>query len=139
MLSVVDSMAKPPPGLLSGVTSFLGDFDQCLSVKSPETATEEFNGQYCLLRPILPLPDVRKYTGDSDENLISETKLMNHLSAYNLDRYVHTNPILKFIEHMKTHNGRVLNFAICLPDLCSPKQLEKSFNRRKCEPQYVLS
>ena len=114
-------MAKPPPGLLSGVTSFLGDYDQCLSVKSPENANEEFNGQYCLLRPILPLPDVRKYTGATDENLIGETKLLNYLASYNLDRYVKTNPVLKFIEHMKTRNGRVMNLAICLPDLCSPQ------------------
>ena len=123
-------MEKPPPGLLSGVTSFLGDFDQCLSVKSPETANEEFGGQYCLLRPILPLPDIR-YTGDNDENLISETKLLNYLTAYNLDRYVETNPVLKFLEYMKAHKGRVMNLAICLPDLCSPKQLEKSFNKCK--------
>ena len=131
-------MAKPPPGLLSGVTSFLGDFDQCLSVKSPETASEEFSGQYCLLRPILPLPDV-KHTGSSDESLIGETKLLNYLASYNLDRYVQTNPVLKFIEHMKTHKGRVMNLAICLPDLCSPKQLEKSFNRRKSYRIAIIS
>lgn len=124
-------MAKPPPGLLSGVTSFLGDFDQCLSVKSPETANEEFTGQYCLLRPILPLPDIHKYSSDKDEHLIGETKMLNYLASYNLDNYVQTNPVLKFIEHMKTRNGRVMNLALCLPSLCSPASLEKSFNRSK--------
>lgn len=116
---------------MSGVTSFLGDFEQCISVRSPETASEEFSGQYCLLRPLLPMPDVRRYTGDTDENLIGETKILNYLAAYSLDGYVQTNPVLKFLEHLKTHNGRVFNLAICLPDLCSPKQLEKSFNKCK--------
>lgn len=124
-------MAKPPPGLLSGVTSFLGDFDQCLSVSSPDTASEEFKGQYCLLRPILPLPEIKRYSGAADEGLIRETKLLNYLAAYQLDGYVETNPVLKFIEHMKTIDGRVLNFGLCIPNLCSPGQLEKSFNKRK--------
>lgn len=124
-------MAKPPPGLLSGVTSFLGDFDQCISLASPESAVDPFHGQYCLLRPILPLPAIKKYLGESDEDLIKETKILSYLATYNVDHYVKTNPVLKFIEHMRSLNGRTLNIAICIPDLCSPKQLEKSLNRRK--------
>lgn len=116
---------------MSGVGSFLGDFDQCLSARSPETASEEFGGQYCLLRPILPLPSLRRYSGQADEELVGETKLMTYLANYQLDKYVQTNPVLKFIEHMKSINGRVLNLGVCLPDLCSPKQLEKSFNKRR--------
>lgn len=127
---VVDSMAKPPPGLLSGVTSFLGDFDQCISVTSPESTSEPFHGQYCLLKPVLPLPTMKKYLGESDENLINETKIMDYLATYKLDNYVKTNPVLKFIERMRSINGRVLNIALCVPDLCSSKQLEISFNRR---------
>lgn len=122
-------MAKPPAGLLSGVTSFLGDFDQCLSITSPESAPEEFNGQYCVLRPILPVPEIRRYLGQSDEELMQETKIISFLANYQVDQYVHTNPVLKFIEHIKSIKGRVLNFGLCVPDLCAPKQLEKSFNR----------
>ena len=37
-------MFKPPDGLMTGKTTFLGDYDECLDVQ----ADDEFKGQYCL-------------------------------------------------------------------------------------------
>lgn len=128
-ISVIDSMAKPPSGILSGISSLFGDFEQCLAVKSPETATEDFAGQYCLLQPIIPLPDVRHMSFKKHDNQIGESKILHYLSALNLDRYARINAVYKYIEFMKLNQGRLLDIAICLPNTCSPKQVESSINK----------
>lgn len=51
---VHDSSAKIPSGLLSGNINQLGDFDQCLSVRSPNN---EFSGKYCLAYVQISVPD----------------------------------------------------------------------------------
>lgn len=131
-------MAKPSASILSGVTSFLGDFDQCLSLKSSEESSEEFKGQYCLLRPILPLPSLpRQYYGPSDESLLVETKWLDYLVNYNLHRYFSINPTLKVIEHLRLVGGRLFNVGICVPDTCPPDQLERSLNKRKFVAEHL--
>lgn len=58
---VYDSAAKLPSGLLSGNVNNLGNFDQCLAVRSPPddtaaAAASTVRGQYCLayLQPNVP-------------------------------------------------------------------------------------
>ena len=57
MFQVVDSMGRlPSPGLLEGLTSDFGDFDECLDSRTPEHMRKQFEGKYCLLNIKLPIP-----------------------------------------------------------------------------------
>jgi hypothetical protein len=55
-LTVHDSTAKVPSGILNGNVNQFGDFDQCLSVVA---SNHSFQGKYCLasLQPKLSKPD----------------------------------------------------------------------------------
>ncbi|CAC5379432.1 unnamed protein product [Mytilus coruscus] len=41
-LSMIDAIAKPPAGILNGVFTWLGDYDECLDIKA-----DSFQGKYC--------------------------------------------------------------------------------------------
>jgi hypothetical protein len=45
---VVDSWGKIPEGILSGHLNSLGDWDECVGVRSPSVSDEaSFRGSYC--------------------------------------------------------------------------------------------
>ncbi|CAG2200088.1 unnamed protein product [Mytilus edulis] len=41
-LNMIDAIAKPPSGILNGGFTWLGDYDECLDIK-----TDSFHGKYC--------------------------------------------------------------------------------------------
>ncbi|OTF81923.1 hypothetical protein BLA29_004489, partial [Euroglyphus maynei] len=117
-LKFVDSAPKIPSGLMSGVSSFLGSFDQCLSIESPSSLAESYTGQYCTVKPLLPLPTTdRAYHYDQSHRSPDPQveRLMRFYAAYNVQHYFQRNPALKFVELMKSKKGRVTNFGLCLP------------------------
>ena len=50
-ISVIDSIGKPPADILSGGLIWLGDYEECLSVRASVTVNQtyhSFGGQYCI-------------------------------------------------------------------------------------------
>jgi len=55
-------MGSLPNGILEGVYSDFGNYDECLDTSSPESSEESLiEGQYCILKAILPFPKVNSY------------------------------------------------------------------------------
>lgn len=118
---------------MNGVSSFLGSFDECISIENPSSLSESYTGQYCAVKPLLPLPATEvAYNYDQQQSSDQQIeRLMRFYTAYNVQHYFQTNPVLKFVELMKSNKGRVTNFGICLPSTCNARQLEIALN--KCE------
>ena len=129
-LKFVDSAPKIPSGLMNGVSSFLGSFDECLSIESPSTLSESYTGQYCTVKPLLPLP-ATEMVNHYDRSDPQVERLLRFYAAYNVQHYFQMNPALKFVELMKSKKGRVTNFGLCLPSTCDGRQLEIALNKCK--------
>ncbi|KAH9423552.1 hypothetical protein DERP_003833 [Dermatophagoides pteronyssinus] len=127
-LKFVDSAPKIPSGLMNGVSSFLGSFDECLSIESPSTLSESYTGQYCTVKPLLPLP-ATEMVNHYDRSDPQVERLLRFYAAYNVQHYFQMNPALKFVELMKSKKGRVTNFGLCLPSTCDGRQLEIALNK----------
>lgn len=122
---------------MSGIGSYLGNFDQCISIQNPASSSENYKGQYCLVKPILPLPEKIIVEEQSEHLLANQTERIFRLaSRYNAEKYFKLNPITKFIEIIKSNRGRMTNFAICLPDACQSAKLEIALN--KCNFNFNL-
>ncbi|KAH9506647.1 hypothetical protein DERF_011370 [Dermatophagoides farinae] len=130
-LKFIDSAPKIPSGIMNGVSSFLGSFDECISIENPSSLSESYTGQYCAVKPLLPLPATEvAYNYDQQQSSDQQIeRLMRFYTAYNVQHYFQTNPVLKFVELMKSNKGRVTNFGICLPSTCNARQLEIALNK----------
>lgn len=131
-----DAAPKLPSGMMAGIGSYLGDFDQCLAIRNP--SSNRYEGQYCIIKPLLPLPERNDPIMMDRDNFSVEQneKIIKFYSRYNIDRYLRKNPIMKFVEIMRSFKGRLTNFAICLPDSCRAEQMEIAFN--KCKPLFFI-
>ena len=52
LIAVIDSWGKPPSSVLEGNLNWLGSYDQCRSIVSPNNPNstfDSFEGQYCLV------------------------------------------------------------------------------------------
>ncbi|XP_064458447.1 nose resistant to fluoxetine protein 6-like [Ornithodoros turicata] len=50
-LKFIDSMGRPPPGIMEGTVGSLGAYDECRSIRVPaeDPGVEDFRGRYCSL------------------------------------------------------------------------------------------
>lgn len=94
-----------PTGILSGSSTQLGDFDQCLSIKG-NFNQQEFVGKYCLA--IINLPKTKQFQAI-------------HLNESDL------NPrwLLKSFEQWN-NNDNWFSFAsgICFPSICNQEEIK---------------
>lgn len=52
---MLDAAAKPPPAILDGNLKWLGDYDECVAVRSNLTdKVKPFMGEYCIVGAPLP-------------------------------------------------------------------------------------
>lgn len=130
----VDASARLPAGLLEGTLTELGNFDQCLAIKSASTE-EDFseintiNGQYCsfIIKPVL-LPRPRLHTVCQRMPAIlpqanystSSTTLTNSID---IDLIQKPFKLLSQNSHQFYYSG--LRLGMCLPNLCSRFDIQK--------------
>lgn len=118
-LLVIDAMGKIPSGLLDGTLSSVGDYKQCLNIKSPpfdENGQTIITGKYCLARPIIP------YT-DRTISRLNKTNQNGSLNPGIPDRFLD-----ELSDFLYLFNGSFINIGICLPSVCSANEIEQTLN-----------
>ena len=65
ILLVLESSGRFPIGITDGTLGSLGDFDECLSVRSGDQINPSFVGQYCSPKFSLPLNLSTEYSSDT--------------------------------------------------------------------------
>ena len=60
-----DSCGRMPIGVIAGSFSAIGDYEQCLAVKSPSSKQNQFVGQYCMAKMELPISTKFVETNDT--------------------------------------------------------------------------
>lgn len=93
-----DSSAKIPDGLFEGNFKFPGHFDECVAVEHPDGI---FTGQHCMLDITINIPGSRPY--------------------FVMNRPLQPTPMAQALQ-MK------LWYAVCLPSICSPSEINSTFN-----------
>lgn len=103
-MPVFDSTGHFPIGLAVGTHSSLGDFDECIEVKSGTDIKHQFVGQYCVPKFQLPFDFNIEYSNDTF--------------------YYKSLPALKRIMPL-------ISNAFCIPSTCSPKDFKYILTKSK--------
>lgn len=138
-ISVPDSFGSLHlSGFLQGQISSFGEFQNCLSIKSPLlNSNRHIYGRYCQLQFQSLLPPLKKYHPQfetefrSSETFISLEKLSKRL---NLDKYMSKK--MKFVkfasEFDRLHGSKYLRYGVCFPHTCTSVDIARLLNRSKC-------
>lgn len=97
----------------------LGEFDQCLEIESdPDEDRNPIYGQYCLLKPVVPLPKMIK------QGEPIATARMPQVHKFLNDEYIDTYlGLYKFIKRS------FLRVGLCIPHKCDRENLEEAINQ----------
>lgn len=109
-------MGGIPSGILEGVFSSIGEYNQCLDIRSPVGQRIDISGQYCLAKPIIPHP--KRHTFNRGESL-------NNLFLIP-EQYID-----ELIDLLNLFNGSLINIGICIPSTCNPLDIETTVNESK--------
>ncbi|KAF8782169.1 O-acyltransferase like protein like [Argiope bruennichi] len=108
---MMDATGKPSGGLMEGTSTALGDYDECLDVRSP--AGYPVTGEYCLLeiKPPGSIVDAMK------EYQVNKERT-NHSIA-------NTKSFIGFLQKVRTNPDHVIfRLGICVPSSCSEKAIQ---------------
>ncbi|KFM80995.1 hypothetical protein X975_05617, partial [Stegodyphus mimosarum] len=108
---ILDATAKVPDGLISGSTTFLGNYDECLGTVARSSRSRDygeilFTGKYCLLQIKPELPPKRRMYRIYDrieefENVSSSENIIDEIAS-----------------RMHTFYSYALNLGVCVPSGC---------------------
>ena len=113
----------PPPGLLEGIQSSFGEFNECLDIRSPPTEDKRIDGKYCLLNVKLPYPSMQSYADGEPTPQSQSPSLMEY---YGLKKLSTTKSM---IETLNLSNGTIYRLGICVPSVCTPEEIEDTLNK----------
>nr|XP_027194180.1 nose resistant to fluoxetine protein 6-like [Dermatophagoides pteronyssinus] len=106
-------------GFQQGMFVSLGEFDQCLEIESDPTENPNIiYGQYCLLKPVVPLPE-----NFNQDEPIAETR-MPRVRKFLNDEYIDT-----YMGLYKFMQRTFLRVGLCLPHKCERQSVENAINR----------
>jgi hypothetical protein len=133
----MDAMGKfPPSGLLEGVLSSFGEYEECLNIKSPPDENKSIlKGQYCLTKVILPYPAKDSYR--NGEPAYQEYGIgLQYAQEWNIQ---HMNTVEDKIQRLNIIEGIIYRLGICIPSVCTAQEFETALNRSKFEIQFSQS
>ncbi|GFU34769.1 nose resistant to fluoxetine protein 6 [Nephila pilipes] len=108
---MMDATGKPSGGLMEGTSTALGDYDECLDIKSP--SRYPIIGQYCLLEINPPGSIVQAM---KDYQVYKENT--NHTIA-------NTKSFLGFLQKVRTNPDHVIfRLGICVPKSCTTEGIQ---------------
>ena len=116
----------PSPGLLEGLSSDFGDFDECLDSRTPEHMRKQFEGKYCLLNIKLPYPE-----HDPKNYRPLNNKLFEY---YQMDKF---DSVRALSEILHNRNGTIFNLGICMPSVCTPDEITAVLNKGDTKVLYL--
>lgn len=118
----MDASAKLPNGFMSGMLSDLGDYDQCLSIRTDksvapdqEEGSSDFSGKYCLISVKLNYRIVLKENQTVPDGIDEDGLLWE--------------PLLRKYWTSKSNKG--YQVGICLPSKCNNEDIEIIYNHSK--------
>ena len=99
-------MKLSPPGILSGTTTELGDFDQCLAVRG-DFEGDHFVGKYCLATVHLPRVELFSPSG------LNGSALKHEWMAERIEKWY------------QNDNYYAAATAVCFPSICQPEEVKE--------------
>ena len=102
-MAVFDANGRLPSSILSGTTTNLGDFDQCIAISS---ASDQIEGKYCILT-ISPKKERNYQSIVLNETLFDSKWFAEEVRVW-----------LELDNQMQFANG------ICMPSDCEPAELK---------------
>lgn len=149
MTLVLDAWAHIPSGLMSGVMSSFGEFEQCIGIRSGvqnEDSGRRIYGKYCPVQMRLPTPKLDQFNpsfeailnADPRVKMVKEMALKFQPEDIQL-KDVKAEPRLfmgfKLAQAMselgEVMRGAVGFYGTCFPASCSAKDIEQLFNFSK--------
>jgi hypothetical protein len=125
-------MGSLPNGILEGVYSDFGNYDECLDTSSPESSEESLiEGQYCILKAILPFPKVNTYG-----KAVFDNEIIKSVKNFLKDMEILVS-IGKMTTVLNFLNGTLYRLGLCIPSTCSAKEVENSINQSKNSFQII--
>ena len=123
-ISVVDSIGSfPPSGFAEGVFSDFGEYEECLSIESPDIKRfPTVKGKYCLARLILPFP---VSNGEGVPNLTEVSSIIDMMGMSELNQIT----IDDLVNLLNVFNGITFNLGICIPSICDPEEVQDMLNK----------
>lgn len=106
-------MGGIPSGVLEGVLSSIGQYNECLEIASPVDSPLPIKGQYCLAKPIIPFPERGLRRDEPIDNIFSIP-----------DQYID-----EAIDLLYLLNGSLINVGLCLPSTCSASDVQVVVNQ----------
>jgi hypothetical protein len=125
---VMDSTGKIPSGLIEGVSSIFGEYDQCLDIESSpsETDSQLIRGKYCLATPDIKFPSFQEL--EQNFSLKYLTNKTNDLLNGILKRKINTIKLL-MSNNFYVSKFTLFRFGICIPSNCEAKDIERAINK----------
>ena len=123
-------MGKIPPGLLDGVISIFGDYDQCLSIRSGHSIpSDAVYGKYCLIRPVIPLNNANDLLNFKGLDILN-----NETNARIKDKIKQDINKIKMVVGTNLVTDKVYGFhyGVCIPSQCQARDVEKVLNTGLC-------
>ncbi|KAI1283735.1 Nose resistant to fluoxetine protein 6 [Halotydeus destructor] len=113
-IKMLDSNRAWPEGLAEAVGAHFGQYDQCLSIQTPNTVDRKsaFKGQYCLFEVVFPLP---AHATKPKRLPLNETMSGTWFGSSWAENY-------SFLYYSS------LTGAICFPSTCSGQEMEQLIN-----------
>ena len=110
--------------MLEGCLSSVGDYEECLNIKSPveqvsasQLQSAIFSGQYCWAKPVIPHPDRGTY------------RIGDNLAK---DRFgLPAKLVDEIVDILYLFNGSFFNIGLCIPSTCSATEIENAINTGK--------
>lgn len=102
---MIDSGFKLPSGIMSSTTTYLGDFDQCLSIKDHFDG-EQFVGKYCLATLNIPRTEQFQHPVLLNSNYLNHSWMADYIEKwYQNDNYF------------------AMTTALCFPSICEADEI----------------
>ncbi|XP_027204153.2 nose resistant to fluoxetine protein 6-like [Dermatophagoides pteronyssinus] len=137
-LKFIDSMEFLPSGLLEGVMSMFGVYEECINIESPMVKWNDIRGKYCLAKIRLPFLSPLFPTLNDEFSQNYQLRSIDDLFTYNgrkslyarINRdFDYSNNKFKLLQMLNMFNGSNLRIGLCFPSTCSSFELERAINK----------
>ena len=129
-----------PSGLLEGVMSMFGVYEECINIESPMVKWNDIRGKYCLAKIRLPFLSPLFPTLNDEFSQNYQLRSIDDLFTYNgrkslyarINRdFDYSNNKFKLLQMLNMFNGSNLRIGLCFPSTCSSFELERAINKCK--------
>ncbi|KAM7304215.1 hypothetical protein ISCGN_014115 [Ixodes scapularis] len=107
-LQMIDSIGRPPSGILTGRLADYGAYDQCLDIRHPKSS---FQGRYCMLQLV-------------SNGKISPTLYKVIDKVFERHNFKYVGNISRLFASKEAFGGAMFQIGACIPSLCQQEDLQ---------------